>query len=77
MELTHAFKVRRMCKAVKLKLRQLHRERIGNLTLTTSGRILEVGEVVEISPLELEPLWSSCGGHPHLYVKRIVAILKV
>jgi 23S rRNA pseudouridine2605 synthase len=62
--------VRRMCRALDLRLLHLHRRRVGPLTLTGLGP----GEFREIEKSETESLWDAVGGRDLLRRRKLAAL---
>lgn len=64
--------IRRMCRALDLRLLHLHRRAIGPLDLTG----LEPGEFRTLSPREIDLLWQAVGGREHLRTRKIAALAR-
>jgi 23S rRNA pseudouridine2605 synthase len=62
--------IRRMCRALKLRLRHLHRDAIGPVRL---GSLAE-GEWRDLSDAEVEALWRAVGGREHVRERRRAAL---
>lgn len=65
--------IRRMCRALNLRLHHLHRKRIGPLNDTG----LAVGEFRELSEAEVNALWDATGGRATLTQRKIRALGKL
>lgn len=64
--------IRRMCRAVKLRLRHLHRVSIGPVRL---GSLAE-GDWRDLSAAEVESLWRAVGGREHVWKRRRAALCR-
>jgi len=64
--------VRRMCRALDLRLLHLHRRRVGPLTLTGLGP----GEFREIETSETESLWDAVGGRELVRRRKLAALAR-
>lgn len=62
--------IRRMCRALNLRLLHLHRKRIG--PLTDDG--LKIGEFRQLRPAEVEALWEATGGRQFLRESKLRAL---
>lgn len=62
--------IRRMCRALKLRLRHLHRDSVGPVRL---GSLAE-GDWRDLSRAEVEDLWRAVGGREHVRERRRAAL---
>lgn len=62
--------IRRMCRALKLRLRHLHRDSVGPVRL---GSLAE-GDWRDLSDAEVEDLWRAVGGREHVLERRRAAL---
>ncbi len=64
--------IRRLCRALDLRLLHLHRRSIGPITLGGLG----LGEFCALTDLEVNALWSAVGGHQRIRDAQIAALAR-